>query len=152
MVQGNGKVCSCIRPSVNRVSWEIHLFLLFAVYFRNIPPSRPSTLHSASCCKPLTVSVQMQLYSEIHFTSIRFVPDKLRSQKYSTNMFNRIKSFILGIICRFVTQMLFDVLRGAHRWSLLSARNKLISVVIQNIQLKSGPLTKPRIFHVRCYL
>ena len=99
MLERSGIGCSCIRPYVNRVSWELHLFLLFALYFRNIPSSRTSTLRSASCFKPLTVSVQVQLYSEIHFTSNRFVPDKLRKLKYSTNMFNRIKYFILGIIC-----------------------------------------------------
>lgn len=144
MLQRNGIVCSCIRPSVNRVSWDLHLFWLFTLYFRNIPSSCTSTLHNASCCKPLTVSVQVQLYSEIHFTSNRFVPDKLLNQKYSTNVFNGIKSFILGIICRFVAHILFAVLRRAHRWSLLSARHLLVSVVTlpfhyaQTVQLASS--------------
>jgi hypothetical protein len=55
-----------------------------------------------------------------------------------------IKYFILGIICRFATQILWAVLRRAHRWSLLSARHTLMSVVIlpflyaQALQLASS--------------
>ena len=33
-----------------------------------------------------------------------------------------------------------------------SRRHELLTVIVPGVQLKSGPLTKPWIFHVRCYL
>lgn len=52
--------------------------------------------------------------------------------------------FHIRVNLPFVTQMLFAVLRRAHRWLLLAARHALISVVIlpflyaQTLQLASS--------------